>query len=101
MKFPRNEEAELSPTELPFTEDDFELQFEQSLELMPEVLGDETGRHPPCHQRPAFADRRRLALLGETVEVKGLWSVAAVWIKEGPGIGRAVAEWMTDGYSRN
>jgi glycine cleavage system aminomethyltransferase T len=33
-------------------------------------------------------------VLGETPEVKGLWSVAASWIKEGPGIARAVAEWM-------
>jgi glycine cleavage system aminomethyltransferase T len=33
--------------------------------------------------------------LGETPEVGGLWSVAASWIKEGPGIGRAVAEWMS------
>ena len=31
-------------------------------------------------------------VIGETPEVKGLWSVAAVWIKEGPGIGRLVAE---------
>ena len=38
-------------------------------------------------------------ILGETPEVKGLWSAAAVWIKEGPGVGRAVAEWMTHGHS--
>ena len=25
----------------------------------------------------------------------GLWSAAASWIKEGPGVGRAVAEWMS------
>ena len=31
--------------------------------------------------------------------VKGLWTAAAVWIKEGPGVGRAVAEWMTHGHS--
>ena len=38
-------------------------------------------------------------MLGETPEVKGLWSAAAVWIKEGPGVGRAVAERMTHGHS--
>ena len=38
-----------------------------------------------------------MPILGETSEVKGLWSVAAVWIKEAPGIARAVAEWMTHG----
>ena len=40
-----------------------------------------------------------LPILGETPEVKGLWSAAAVWIKEGPGTARAVAEWMTHGHS--
>ena len=34
-------------------------------------------------------------LLGPAPEVDGLWSAAASWIKEGPGVGRAVAEWMT------
>ena len=38
-------------------------------------------------------------LLGETIEVKNLWSAAAVWIKEGPGAGRLIAEWMTYGVS--
>ena len=37
-------------------------------------------------------------ILGES-EVDGLWTAAAVWIKEGPGVGRAVAEWMTHGHS--
>ena len=37
-EIPSIEESALSPTELPFTEDDFELQYEQALELMPEIL---------------------------------------------------------------
>src|SRR5260370_10879544 len=32
---------------------------------------------------------------GQKPGVAGLWSVAASWIKEGPGIGRATAEQMT------
>jgi glycine cleavage system aminomethyltransferase T len=40
-----------------------------------------------------------LPLLGETPEVRGLWSAAAVWVKEGPGVGKSVAEWMTNGES--
>ena len=39
-------------------------------------------------------------ILGESL-VKGLWTAAAVWIKEGPGVGRAVAEWMVDGTPRS
>jgi hypothetical protein len=38
-----------------------------------------------------------MPLLGETPEVKGLWSAAAIWIKEAPGIAKTVAEWVTDG----
>ena len=36
---PSIEESALSPTELPFTHEDFDLQLEQALELMPEILG--------------------------------------------------------------
>jgi hypothetical protein len=38
-------------------------------------------------------------VLGETPEVKNLWSANAVWVKEGPGVGRMIAEWMVDGHS--
>ena len=87
----------LSPTELPFTQDDFELQMEQALELVPDILGDETVgiRHAINGLLSLTPDG--MPILGETSEVKGLWSVAAVWIKEAPGIARAVAEWMTHG----
>ena len=94
---PSIEQAKLSPTEMPFTADDFDLQLEQALELMPEVLG-----NPEVEIRYAINGLLSLTpdgypILGETPEVKGLWSSAAVWVKEGPGVGRLVAEWMTDG----
>ena len=41
-EIPSIEEAALSPTELPFTEDDFVQQMEHALELMPEIVGDES-----------------------------------------------------------
>jgi glycine cleavage system aminomethyltransferase T/glycine/D-amino acid oxidase-like deaminating enzyme len=87
----------LSPTELPFTREDFDLQLEQALELMPDILGDERVgiRHAINGLLSLTPDG--MPILGETPEVKGLWSVAAIWIKEAPGIARMVAEWMTDG----
>ncbi|HEY7942226.1 MAG TPA: FAD-dependent oxidoreductase [Candidatus Limnocylindrales bacterium] len=87
----------LSPTELPFTQDDFSLQMEQALELVPDILGDEhVGiRHAINGLLSLTPDGA--PILGQTPEVRGLWSVAAVWIKEGPGIARTVAEWMTTG----
>jgi glycine cleavage system aminomethyltransferase T/glycine/D-amino acid oxidase-like deaminating enzyme len=90
-------ESALSPTELPFTQEDFELQMEQALELVPDILGDERVgiRHAINGLLSLTPDG--MPVLGETPEVGGLWVAAAVWIKEGPGIGRMVAEWMTDG----
>src|SRR5215475_4835644 len=41
-EIPSIDESALSPTELPFTQADFELQMEHALELMPEIVGDES-----------------------------------------------------------
>ena len=92
---PSIEESPRSPTELPFTRDDFDPQLAQALELMPELLGDErVGIRYEINGLISMTPDGH-PLLGETPEVAGLWSVAASWIKEGPGIGRAVAEWMS------
>jgi glycine cleavage system aminomethyltransferase T/glycine/D-amino acid oxidase-like deaminating enzyme len=90
-----NEEAVLSPTELPFTADDFDPQLAASLELMPELLGDEKAGIRYAINGLISMTPDGHPLLGETPEVKGLWAAAASWIKEGPGCGRAVAELMS------
>ena len=94
---PSLEESALSPTELPFTSEDFDLQLEQALELMPEILSVEGAgiRHSINGLLSLTPDG--MPILGETPEVKNLWSCAAVWIKEAPGIARAVAEWLVEG----
>jgi glycine cleavage system aminomethyltransferase T/glycine/D-amino acid oxidase-like deaminating enzyme len=91
---PSIEEARLSPTELPLTQDDFDPQLEQAIELMP-MLGDAEMRYGINGLLSLTPDA--MPLVGET-EVRNLWSCAAIWIKEGPGTGRALAEWMTQGY---
>jgi glycine cleavage system aminomethyltransferase T/glycine/D-amino acid oxidase-like deaminating enzyme len=92
---PSIEESPRSPTELPFTRDDFDPQLAQALELMPELLGDErVGIRYEINGLISMTPDGH-PLLGETPEVAGLWSAAASWIKEGPGVGRAVAEWMS------
>ncbi len=92
---PSIEESRLSPTELPLTEDDFDPQLEQAIELMP-FLGDAEIKYGINGLLSLTPDA--MPLVGESVEVKNLWSCAAIWIKEGPGTGRALAEWMTHGY---
>ncbi len=92
---PSNEASALSPTELPLTQDDFDPQMEQAIDLM-EMLGDAEIRYAINGLLSLTPDA--FPVLGETVEVRNLWSAAAVWIKEGPGIAKLVAEWMTHGY---
>jgi glycine cleavage system aminomethyltransferase T/glycine/D-amino acid oxidase-like deaminating enzyme len=96
---PSVEEAALSPTEFPFTQEDFAPQLEHALELMPEIVGDESVGIKYAINGILSLTPDGMPILGETPEVKGLWSAAAVWVKEGPGVGRALAEWMVHGES--
>ena len=94
---PSNDEAKLSPTEMPFTKEDFDPQLQHALELLPQLLDrDEVEIQYSINGLLSLTPDGE-PVLGETVEVDNLWSAAAVWIKEGPGVGRMIAEWMTDG----
>jgi glycine cleavage system aminomethyltransferase T/glycine/D-amino acid oxidase-like deaminating enzyme len=98
-EIPSIEEAALTPTELPFTQDDFDPQMEIALELMPEIVGDESVGVKYAINGVLSVTYDGMPLLGETPEVRGLWSAAAVWIKEGPGVGKTVAEQIVHGES--
>jgi glycine cleavage system aminomethyltransferase T/glycine/D-amino acid oxidase-like deaminating enzyme len=93
---PSIQASALSPTELPLTYEDFDPQMEQALELMGEILETAEIRYAINGLLSLTPDA--MPVLGETIEVENLWSAAAVWIKEGPGIAKLVAEWMTYGY---
>jgi heterotetrameric sarcosine oxidase gamma subunit len=94
-EIPSIESSVLSPTEMPFTQEDFDPQLEQALELMPELLGDERAGIRYAINGLISMTPDGHPLLGEMPEAKGLWAAAASWIKEGPGCGRAVAELMS------
>jgi glycine cleavage system aminomethyltransferase T/glycine/D-amino acid oxidase-like deaminating enzyme len=96
-EIPSNDESPLSPTELPLTMDDFDPQMEEAIELM-DMLGDAEIKYAINGLLSLTPDA--MPVLGETPEVRNLWSAAAVWIKEGPGIAQLIAEWMTYGYPR-
>ncbi|HUJ33625.1 MAG TPA: FAD-dependent oxidoreductase [Solirubrobacteraceae bacterium] len=96
---PSIEESALSPTELPFTQEDFDPQMEIALELMPEIVADESVGVKYAINGVLSVTYDGMPLLGETPEVKGLWSAAAIWIKEGPGAGKTVAELIVHGES--
>jgi glycine cleavage system aminomethyltransferase T len=94
---PSIEQAAQLPTELPFTQDDFDPQMEDALTLFPEIVADERVGVKYAVNGLISLTADGMPIVGETPEVRGLWSVAAIWVKEGPGFGRTVAEWMTDG----
>jgi len=94
---PSNEEALLSPTELPFTPEDFDPHLEKALELYPAIVGNEKVGIKHAINGLISLTSDGMPVMGETPEVKGLWSCAAMWIKEAPSLTRMLAEWMTDG----
>ncbi|WP_197680092.1 GcvT family protein [Microlunatus soli] len=86
-----------SPTRFPFTAGDFEPQLRAAKELFGALLD-----QPGVQTQLAINGLLSLTpdggpLLGESPEVGGLWSAAAVWIKEAAGAARMVAQWMTTG----
>jgi glycine cleavage system aminomethyltransferase T len=82
---------------LPFTQEDFDPQLEDALELFPDIVGDEKAGVKLAINGLLSLTPDGNPILGETPEVKGLWSAAAIWIKEAPGIAKTIAEWMTTG----
>jgi glycine cleavage system aminomethyltransferase T/glycine/D-amino acid oxidase-like deaminating enzyme len=94
---PSIEASALSPTMLPFTQEDFDPQLEDALELFPEIVGDESVGVKLAINGLLSLTPDGNPIIGETPEVKGLWSAAAIWIKEAPGIAKTIAEWMTNG----
>ena len=98
-EIPSVEKAVLSPTEFPFTQADFEAQLSHALELVPEIVGDESVGVKYAINGLLSLTPDGMPILGESPEVKGCWVAAAVWVKEGPGVGKAVAEWMVHGES--
>ena len=98
-EIPSIEESALSPTELPFTQHDFDPQMELALDLMPEIVGDETVGVKYAINGVLSVTYDGMPLLGETPEIRGLWSAAAIWIKEGPGAGKTMAELIVHGES--
>jgi glycine cleavage system aminomethyltransferase T/glycine/D-amino acid oxidase-like deaminating enzyme len=101
-EIPTIAQARLSPTEMEFTDEDFAPQMAIARRLMPELLGGGaagggTIRYAINGVLSVTFDG--LPLLGETPEVRGLWSAAAVWVREGPAVGRALAELIVHGES--
>ncbi|MDZ7749843.1 MAG: FAD-dependent oxidoreductase [Halofilum sp. (in: g-proteobacteria)] len=90
------EQARLSPSQRDLDMDQIMEPLERAMELTP-ILG-ELG----WDEKRSFNGLLQVTAdggpsIGESAEVRGLWYVESVWVKDGPGTGKVVADWMTDG----
>jgi glycine cleavage system aminomethyltransferase T/glycine/D-amino acid oxidase-like deaminating enzyme len=90
------EQARLSPSQRDLDIEQVMAPLERAMELTP-ILG-ELG----WDEKRSFNGLLQVTAdggpsIGESPNVRGLWYGESVWIKDGPGTGKVIADWMTDG----
>ncbi|GAB2519073.1 GcvT family protein [Nocardiopsis aegyptia] len=86
--------APTMPSELPFTPDDFDQSWKDSVDLLP-CLAD-AGIDEGINGLFSFTPDGN-PLLGEHPDLQGFWVAEAVWITHSAGVAKAMAEWLVDG----
>jgi len=92
------EEARLSPSQRDLKMEEIIEPLERAMELTP-ILG-ELG----FDEKRSFNGLLQVTAdggpsIGESAKVQGLWYAVSVWVKDGPGTGKVIADWMTDGQT--
>jgi dimethylglycine oxidase len=90
----RYDDAEVMPSVMAFTPEDFEQAWADALELLPALRG---ARIEEGINGIFSFTADGMPLLGESREVRGFWMAEAVWITHAVGVGKVVAEWMVEG----
>ncbi|HKJ94732.1 MAG TPA: FAD-dependent oxidoreductase [Gammaproteobacteria bacterium] len=90
------EEARLSPSQRDLEMEQIMEPLERAMELTP-ILG-ELG----WDEKRSFNGLLQVTAdggpsMGESADVRGLWYCESIWVKDGPGAGKVIADWMTDG----
>ncbi|MEV7085683.1 FAD-dependent oxidoreductase [Streptomyces sp. NPDC093085] len=91
---PAYDDAEVMPSSLPFTGDDFARGWREAGRLLPALAKSEVaeGFNGVFSFTPDG-----MPVLGESRELRGFWLAEAVWVTHSAGVAKAVAEWLTDG----
>lgn len=84
------------PANREFTPEDFEVAWDETTRMLPALEGVDLDR---AFNGMFCFTPDGMPVLGESA-VEGFWVAAAVWITHAGGVGRAIAEWMIDGYPR-
>jgi len=90
------EQARLSPSQRDLEMEQVIEPLERAMELTP-ILG-ELG----FDEKHSFNGLLQVTAdggpsIGESPDIRGLWYCESVWVKDGPGTGKVLADWMTDG----
>ncbi len=90
------DQARLSPSQRDLELDDVIAPLERAMELTPILaeLGFNEG-HSFNGLLQTTTDGG--PSMGESRKLRGLWYAVAIWIKDGPGMAKLLADWMTDG----
>ncbi|MBB3183556.1 glycine cleavage system aminomethyltransferase T/glycine/D-amino acid oxidase-like deaminating enzyme [Halomonas fontilapidosi] len=90
-------QARLSPSMRDLGLEQVETAFERAIELAP-VLGELGWDEKHSFNGLLSVTPDGGSLVGEAPETRGLWLCEAVWVKDGPGMGKLLADWMTRGH---
>jgi dimethylglycine oxidase len=90
-----NELAEVMPSQVPFTPDDWRGAMEFATEVIPTLKN--TKITESMNGLFSFTVDN-YPLMGEWSGLKGFWVAEAVWITHAAGVARAMAEWIVNGH---
>ena len=90
------EEARLSPSQRDLELEQVLPALERAMELTP-ILGELGYNESHSFNGLLQTTTDGGPSIGESQKVRGLWYAVGIWVKDGPGMGKLVADWMTDG----
>jgi sarcosine dehydrogenase len=89
-------EARLSPSQRDLEMEQILAPLERAMELTP-VLGELGYNEGHSFNGLLQVSAAGGSSCGESQKVRGLWYGVGIWVKDGPGYGKLIADWMTDG----
>ncbi|MBD8892140.1 GcvT family protein [Roseibium litorale] len=90
------DQARLSPSQRDLDLEDVIAPLERAVELTP-ILGELGFNEGHSFNGLLQTSTDGGPSMGESQKVRGLWYAVGIWVKDGPGMGKLIADWMTDG----
>jgi glycine cleavage system T protein len=92
--------AEMQPSLMPFTPEDFDLCEQETARLFPSLAGKMRPADPTRSLNGMFSFTPDAgSVVGESTTVRGFWVCEAVWVTHAAGMARQAVEWMVAGES--